>query len=90
MIFQLDVMHNLPTKLIHKFLYAKLPLVSIKAYSKSSECHKMAPLVLLDYIIMTLDLFLLQASKENEVVLISHNLGPLHIWEHIQLTSNLG
>jgi hypothetical protein len=40
MIFQLDVVHNLPTKLPQKRLDVKSLLFSVQASSKSYEHHK--------------------------------------------------
>jgi hypothetical protein len=40
MICQLDVVHNLPTKLLQKLLNKKLLLFFVQPCSKSSECQK--------------------------------------------------
>lgn len=49
MIFQLDVVHNLPSKLPQKSLYEKLLLFAIHTCCKSSKRHKMMPSALLGY-----------------------------------------
>jgi hypothetical protein len=50
MIFQLDAMHNLPTKLPKKLLDEKLVLFFVEANPKSSKHHKMPPSTLLGWI----------------------------------------
>jgi hypothetical protein len=47
-ICQLDVVHNLPTKLPQKLLNEKSLLFTIETYSKSSKHQKMAPSAFLD------------------------------------------
>jgi hypothetical protein len=46
-IFQLDVVHNLTSKLLQELLDKKLLSFSIQASSKSFESHRMAPSVFL-------------------------------------------